>query len=189
MEATWTTLSSSDARRCAPPSGWPPCASTFAEWGVRRAPTPTASPSVSTSRPPSLSSAKPWAADEIGLIGYSFGAAVAAQVAATGAKLAGLGLIAPPLALEGLALPPPLGRLSSSILVVAGTQDQYCPTDGAAEGLRAIRERADSHRGGREPLLLRQAVPSRRNGRSLGPVGLRARHAGAGAGWRCQLRR
>jgi uncharacterized protein len=65
--------------------------------------------------------------DEIGLIGYSFGAAVAAQVAATGAKLAGLGLIAPPLALEGLALPPPLGRLSSSILVVAGTQDQYCP--------------------------------------------------------------
>jgi alpha/beta superfamily hydrolase len=52
---------------------------------------------------------------------------VGAQVAVTGAKLGGLGLIAPPLALEGLALPPPLGRLSSSILVVAGTQDQYCP--------------------------------------------------------------
>ena len=65
--------------------------------------------------------------DEIGLVGYSFGAAVAAQVAATGAKLVGLGLIAPPLALEDLALPPPLGGLSSSILIVAGTQDQYCP--------------------------------------------------------------
>jgi alpha/beta superfamily hydrolase len=65
--------------------------------------------------------------DKIGLIGYSFGAAVAAHVATTGAKLAGLGLIAPPLALEDLALPPPLRRLSSSILVVAGTLDEYCP--------------------------------------------------------------
>ena len=51
--------------------------------------------------------------DEMALVGYSFGAAVAAHVAATGAKLVGLCLIAPPLALEDLALPPPLGGLSS----------------------------------------------------------------------------
>ena len=41
--------------------------------------------------------------------------------------LTGLCLIAPPLALEGFALPPARGALSSSILVVGGTEDQYCP--------------------------------------------------------------
>jgi len=63
----------------------------------------------------------------VALIGYSFGAAVAAQVAAGGSMLTGLCLIAPPLALEGFALPPARGALSSSILVVGGTEDQYCP--------------------------------------------------------------
>jgi len=71
------------------------------------------------------------------LIGYSFGAAVATQVALNGERLAGLGLIAPPLALEGFALSPDVGRLSSPLLVVAGTQDQYCPP----AALREISER------------------------------------------------
>lgn len=74
--------------------------------------------------------------DAIALIGYSFGAGVAAQVAAHGSRPTGLGLIAPPLALEGFALPTALGSLSSPILVVGGTEDQYCPPP----ALRAVAE-------------------------------------------------
>jgi uncharacterized protein len=69
-------------------------------------------------------------ADGMVLIGYSFGATVAAQVAANGERLKGLCLVAPPLALEGLALPPALGAVPSPILVLGGTQDQYCPPSG-----------------------------------------------------------
>lgn len=77
------------------------------------------------------------ATDAMAVIGYSFGAAVVAQVAADGRRLAGLGLIAPPLALEGFALPPGLATLSGSILVVGGTQDQYC----SLPALRTVSER------------------------------------------------
>lgn len=77
------------------------------------------------------------ATDAMVLIGYSFGAMVAAQVATTETNLAGLGLIAPALALEGVALPATVGRLSSALLVVAGSQDDYCPPT----ALREVSER------------------------------------------------
>jgi alpha/beta superfamily hydrolase len=70
----------------------------------------------------------------VGLIGYSFGAVVAAQVAAAGSRLAGLCLIAPPLAISGDALPRALGAWPNSnpLLVVSGTRDQYCPPSALA---------------------------------------------------------
>lgn len=62
----------------------------------------------------------------LGLAGYSFGAHVSSRVAAAGSDLAALGLIAPPLAMfsfEGL---DPSRR---SVLIAAGTRDQYCPIE------------------------------------------------------------
>ena len=66
----------------------------------------------------------------LGLAGYSFGATVAARAAAARAltePVTALALVAPPLAVAGeqafLALAP-LARL---ILIVAGSQDEYCP--------------------------------------------------------------
>jgi uncharacterized protein len=62
----------------------------------------------------------------VGLAGYSFGAAMAASVAATGEPLAGLALIAPPLATPGWPSPgPPDG--AAPLLIVAGSEDSYCP--------------------------------------------------------------
>jgi alpha/beta superfamily hydrolase len=59
----------------------------------------------------------------LALAGYSFGAAVAAVVAAT-VPVAGLALVAPPLRVAGL--DPPRG-VRGPIVVVAGAEDQYCP--------------------------------------------------------------
>jgi alpha/beta superfamily hydrolase len=59
----------------------------------------------------------------LGLLGYSFGARIAAQVGEGRADLDGLALVAPPLAMysfDGL----PAGRL---LLLVAGSRDPYCP--------------------------------------------------------------
>jgi alpha/beta superfamily hydrolase len=67
----------------------------------------------------------------VALAGYSFGAAVAAAVAVT-TRVAGLALIAPPLRVAELALPEPA---PGPCLIVAGTEDQYCPTP-ALEALR-----------------------------------------------------
>jgi alpha/beta superfamily hydrolase len=64
---------------------------------------------------------------DVALAGYSFGASVAAQVAAGRADLTGLCLIAPPLAIEGMALPPALAQFGGSLCVVGGTRDEYCP--------------------------------------------------------------
>ena len=61
----------------------------------------------------------------VALAGYSFGAAMAAQVAAAGQPLAGLLLIAPPLAMRGLPAPP--AAVQGPVLVVAGSADTYCP--------------------------------------------------------------
>ena len=59
------------------------------------------------------------------LVGYSFGAAVSARVAADGG-IAALGLIAPPLArLEPTGLPDVPATLP--LLVVAGSEDELCP--------------------------------------------------------------
>ncbi|HEY3065888.1 MAG TPA: alpha/beta family hydrolase [Methylomirabilota bacterium] len=61
----------------------------------------------------------------LALAGYSFGAAVAARVAARRDDLCGIALIAPPLAAAPWAFPAPRAPL----LLVAGARDPYCPTD------------------------------------------------------------
>jgi alpha/beta superfamily hydrolase len=77
--------------------------------------------------------------DALALAGYSFGAAVASRVAVEGRPLAGLGLIAPPLAFAGL--PGKLADFARPVLVVSGTQDEYCPLP-AVDRLRAEIPRA-----------------------------------------------
>ncbi len=67
----------------------------------------------------------------LGLAGYSFGAWVAARVARRVASLAGLCLIAPPVAMfdfEALD-----GFRDMDTLLVAGTRDQYCRPDALTE--------------------------------------------------------
>jgi alpha/beta superfamily hydrolase len=75
------------------------------------------------------------------LAGYSFGATISAQVAVRPeARLAGLLLIAPPLALTGLEPFLGLAAFGAPTLVVAGSQDAYCPRaelDGLARRLPA----------------------------------------------------
>jgi uncharacterized protein len=66
------------------------------------------------------------AGSAIGLTGYSFGAAVAARVAATTSDLPALALVAPPLGMYALDF---LVRAPDPTLLVAGTKDQYCPED------------------------------------------------------------
>ena len=67
----------------------------------------------------------------IGLAGYSFGAAMAASVAAGGEPIAGLALIAPPLASSSWRQPGTLA-LDGPVLVVAGSEDAYCPSQALA---------------------------------------------------------
>lgn len=66
----------------------------------------------------------------VALAGYSFGAAMAAAVAADGEPLAGLALIAPPLARRGL--PALAVALEGPLLIVAGSRDTYCPAEALA---------------------------------------------------------
>ena len=73
----------------------------------------------------------------VAVAGYSFGAAVAAAVAAT-TPLSGLALIAPPLRLASL---PPSAAVDGPVLIVVGSEDQYCPPD-ALEPLRDALPRA-----------------------------------------------
>ena len=72
--------------------------------------------------------------DAVALAGYSFGAAVAAQVAARGRRLRGLALVAPPLGFAPL--PPELADFPRPLLIVAGTRDEHAPLE-ALQGLRA----------------------------------------------------
>jgi len=65
----------------------------------------------------------------VALAGYSFGAAVVADVAARHVELAGVALVAPPLARMEPGRFAPLERLGSRLLVVAGTDDEICPAD------------------------------------------------------------
>lgn len=62
-------------------------------------------------------------ASPLGLLGYSFGARIAAQVGAGRDDLAGLALVAPPLAMYDFDGLPTAGPL----LLVAGSRDPYCP--------------------------------------------------------------
>jgi hypothetical protein len=71
----------------------------------------------------------------VALAGYSFGAAVAAAVAAAGEPLAGLALIAPPLAAPSWRDPRRLA-VDGPILIVVGSADAYCPPEALA-ALRA----------------------------------------------------
>lgn len=65
----------------------------------------------------------------VALVGYSFGAAMAAAVGATGAALAGLALLAPPVALRGLDGFAPPTALAGPLLLLAGSDDEYCPRE------------------------------------------------------------
>jgi alpha/beta superfamily hydrolase len=62
----------------------------------------------------------------VALAGYSFGAAMAAAVADTGEPLAGLALVAPPLAMRPWQ-PSAALAVAGPLLVIAGDGDQYCP--------------------------------------------------------------
>jgi uncharacterized protein len=73
----------------------------------------------------------------IALAGYSFGAIMAAAVAASGDPLAGLALIAPPIAGAGREFPGPLG-VDGPVLVVAGSDDGYCTREALATLATAI---------------------------------------------------
>lgn len=78
------------------------------------------------------------------LAGYSFGAAVAATVAPERADLAGVVLVAPPLARvdpEGFA---GLDRFGERLLIIAGSNDEICPAR-ALGRLRQATPRATIH--------------------------------------------
>jgi uncharacterized protein len=66
------------------------------------------------------------AGSSIGLSGYSFGAWVAARVAAAAPDLPALALVAPPLGMYDLDF---LVRPPTATLLVSGTNDQYCPVE------------------------------------------------------------
>jgi alpha/beta superfamily hydrolase len=67
----------------------------------------------------------------LALAGYSFGAAVVTTLVATGdptKELAGIALIAPPLAMARTTPWPALANFGGPVLVVAGDADHVCPT-------------------------------------------------------------
>ena len=69
-------------------------------------------------------------AARVAMAGYSFGAAMAAAVAAGGEPLAGLALIAPPLAMRGLPRMPL--AINGPVRIVAGRADTHCPAEALA---------------------------------------------------------
>ena len=71
------------------------------------------------------------ATGQVALAGYSFGASMATAVAAAGERLAGLALIAPPLATPGWQTPTALD-VDGPLLIVAGSEDPYCPPEALA---------------------------------------------------------
>jgi alpha/beta superfamily hydrolase len=80
------------------------------------------------------------AGSPVGVIGYSFGAAMAARATRPGVPDAPLVLIAPPLAMYDLDF---LGERPGRILLVAGSADEYCPVEALHRlaGLTAADER------------------------------------------------
>jgi uncharacterized protein len=71
------------------------------------------------------------AGGRVALAGYSFGASMAAAVASGGERLAGLALIAPPLAMRPWQ-PPASLAVDGPVLLVAGSADDYCPASALA---------------------------------------------------------
>jgi hypothetical protein len=62
----------------------------------------------------------------LAIAGYSFGSRIAAQVGSRDGRMAGIALIAPPLAMSDFGF---LESPGVPTLMVAGTRDQYCPPD------------------------------------------------------------
>jgi alpha/beta superfamily hydrolase len=71
----------------------------------------------------------------LGVAGYSFGAMVAADVATRHRGLAGVALVAPPLARMDAGRLASLRPFADRVLIVAGTRDEICPPE-AVERLR-----------------------------------------------------
>lgn len=80
----------------------------------------------------------------VALAGYSFGAAVAGAAAPAATDLAALALIAPPLAVAGDKALAPLAEFAGPLLVVAGSDDDYCPP-AALGALARTLPRAEIH--------------------------------------------
>jgi alpha/beta superfamily hydrolase len=62
----------------------------------------------------------------LAIAGYSFGSRIAALVAGRDARIRGIALVAPPLAMSDFGF---LADTGAPTLVVAGTRDQYCPPE------------------------------------------------------------
>ena len=73
----------------------------------------------------------------VALAGYSFGAAMAAAVVAGGESPAGLALISPPVSCPGWQRPGAL-PVDGPLLIVAGSEDTYCPRKALAVLARAL---------------------------------------------------
>ena len=68
----------------------------------------------------------------VAVAGYSFGATVVADLAPRHAELAGVVLVAPPLARTEPGRFAPLDRFGPRLLLVAGANDEICPADALA---------------------------------------------------------
>jgi alpha/beta superfamily hydrolase len=68
----------------------------------------------------------------VAVAGYSFGAGVVGGLAPEHSELAGVVLVAPPLARMDPSHFAPLARFGPRLLVVAGTKDEICPPEGVA---------------------------------------------------------
>jgi hypothetical protein len=68
----------------------------------------------------------------VAVAGYSFGATVVADLAPRHAELAGVALVAPPLARTEPGRFAPLDRFGPRLLLVAGANDEICPADALA---------------------------------------------------------
>jgi alpha/beta superfamily hydrolase len=84
------------------------------------------------------------AARPVAVAGYSFGAGVVAGLAPGHPELAGVALVAPPLARLDPSHFAPLERFGQRLLLVAGTKDEICPADGVAR-LADLLPRATVH--------------------------------------------
>jgi alpha/beta superfamily hydrolase len=73
----------------------------------------------------------------LALAGYSFGASMSSRVAAGGPPLAGLALVAPPLAAPGWQ-PTSKLQVDGPIVLIAGRADQYCPPEALTAFARTL---------------------------------------------------
>jgi alpha/beta superfamily hydrolase len=73
----------------------------------------------------------------VAALGYSFGATIAARMA-TRRQLAGVALVAPPLAMKALADLDGLADVTGPMLIVAGTADGYCPPEALERLARSV---------------------------------------------------